>query len=398
MHVIGIIAEYNPFHSGHQYHIQEIRRKFGSDAFIVCIMSGNWVQRGDAAIADKWTRSTIALRGGVDLILELPTVWAVSSAETFAEGGVSLLSATDLVETLSFGSEAGILFPLLKTADFLSSSDYHSALRQSLDQGLSFPAARQQAATQCMGTLADCLKTPNNNLGIEYIRAIARLSSSMVPSTILRQGVDHDDDSVTSDFASASYLRKQLLSGHWSKVSPYLADEETEFLRTNGLTSLTYCSRGVFARLRSMSPDDFLSLPDSGEGLHNRLYRAVMHSTDLNELYEKVKTRRYTHARIRRLVLWAFLGLTKSDRPAAPPYLRVLGMNKRGQLLLKQMKRTAKVPILTKAAHAQKLDPVGRHLFALEARCTSLYDLCRADFGKTIGPSEYTMNPVIFSK
>lgn len=394
MRVVGIIAEYNPFHSGHAYHVREIRRKFGNDTLIVCVMSGNWVQRGDAAICDKWIRTQCALQGGVDLVLELPTVWAVSSAETFAEGGVSLLSSTGLVDTLSFGSEIGMLSPLQKNAQFLSSSAYQEALRINLDQGLSFPIARQHAAQLSLGTLADCLSTPNNNLGVEYLRAISRLDSSMIPTTILRQGAKHDSDSSTPAFSSASHLRKQLLSGE-SKLSPYLAPEDTDLLLTNGLASLKFCTRGVFSRLRSMSPEDFLPLPDCGEGLHNRISEAAMQSNTLDELYERAKSRRYTHARIRRLVLWAFLGLSASDRPVFPPYLRILGMNTQGQLLLKQMKQSAKVPILTKAAHAKKLDPIACRLFELENRCTSLYDLCRADFGIKNVKSEYTSNPVI---
>jgi predicted nucleotidyltransferase len=395
MHVIGIIAEYNPFHSGHEYHIQEIRQHFGKDACIICVMSGNWVQRGDAAISDKWTRSLAALRGGVDLVLELPTVWAVSSAETFAEGGIFLLSATGLVDTLSFGSEAGTLFPLQKTAEFLSTAEYRVNLRKYLDQGLSFPVARQKAANLLLGGLADCLNMPNNNLGVEYLRAISRLGSAMIPSTILRQGASHDSDASTVSFSSASTLRKKLLSAHNSQLRPYLTEEDTNLLLTSGLATLAYCTRGVFSRLRSMTSEDFLLLPDCGEGLHNRLSEAAQRSNTLEELYQMAKSRRYTHARIRRLVLWAFLGLNASDRPGAPPYLRVLAMNKRGQTLLKQMKHCAEIPIITKAAHAQKLDPIGRHLFELESRCTSLYDLCRADFGKTPGKSEYTSNPMI---
>lgn len=395
MHVIGIIAEYNPFHSGHRYHIQEIRRLFGKDAYILCVMSGNWVQRGDAAITDKWTRSRAALCSGADLVLELPTVWAVSSAETFAEGGVSLLSSTGLVDTLSFGSETGTLQALQSSADFLSSQEYRVFLRQHLDQGLSFPVARQKAATQGIGELADCLQTANNNLGVEYLRALTRLGSSISPHTIVRQGVSHDSKVSTSSYASASYLRQQLLSKSCPDLRPFLAQEDLASLQENGLASLSTCTRAVFARLRSMQAEDFLRLPDCGEGLHHRLLEAARNSSSLDDLYSHAKSRRYTHARIRRLVLWAFLGLTKADRPSKPPYLRVLAMTKRGQALLRDMKRTASIPILTKSAHVQKLDQTCRDLFDLESRCTSLYDLCRFDFGSLPGKTEYTSNPVI---
>ena len=156
MRTIGIVAEYNPFHSGHKHHLQAVRQAFGTDCPVVCAMSGNWVQRGDAALADKWTRAQLALEQGVDLVLELPTPWPASSAETFALGGVGLLAATGVVDILSFGSEAGELPPLQQAADCLQSARWQSLLRQGLDRGLSFPAARQQAANALLGDTADC--------------------------------------------------------------------------------------------------------------------------------------------------------------------------------------------------------------------------------------------------
>ena len=188
MHTIGVIAEYNPFHSGHGHHLRMLSQTFGPDCAVVCVMSGNWVQRGDAALADKWTRAELALRQGADLILDLPTLWAVSSAESFARGGVALLTATGVVDTLSFGSEAGTLSPLQAVADCLESEAWRCLLRQTLAQGLSFPVARQRAATALLGENAQCLRHPNNNLGIEYLRALRSLGSPLVPHTIPRLG------------------------------------------------------------------------------------------------------------------------------------------------------------------------------------------------------------------
>lgn len=395
MRVIGIISEYNPFHSGHRYQIEESKRSLGADSAVVCVMSGNWVQRGDAALCDKWTRAAMALRGGADLILELPTPWAVSSAETFAWGGVSLLDATGVVDTLSFGSECGALAPLEQAASLLSSPGYSVVLREYLNKGLSFPVARQSAARDLLGDTAQCLETPNNNLGVEYLRALARVGSSIKPHTLLRQGSAHDSDTLGQDFASASKLRNELLLGERRSILPYLSSPDLDALSQVSFSSLSFAERAVFARLRSMCAEEFLALPDCGEGLHHRIAAATLTSNTLEELYAAVKSRRYTHARIRRLVLWAFLSLTASDRPERPPYLRVLGMNRRGQSLLKEMKQTARLPILTKPAHSKQLHQEGKTLFALEARCTALYDLCRNDFGLTKGKSEYTENPVI---
>ena len=184
MHTIGIIAEYNPFHSGHQYQLDEIRNTFGRDCAVVCVMSGNWVQRGDAAITDKWNRALMALQGGADLILELPTLWAASSAETFARGGVSLLDATGVVNTLCFGSESGTLAPLEQVVSLLETTEWQDALRVYINRGLSFPVARQKAAGDLLGDNANCLRSPNNNLAIEYLRAMQTLDSSMTPYTI----------------------------------------------------------------------------------------------------------------------------------------------------------------------------------------------------------------------
>ena len=395
MAVIGIIAEYNPFHSGHSYHIQQARRQFGEDSPVVCVMSGNWVQRGDAAICDKWSRAAMAIRGGADLVLELPTLWAVSSAETFARGGVFLLHAAGVIDTLSFGSETGCLSPLQTIADYLDSEAYLPTLRRHLDKGVAFPVARQWAVREGCGEAAECLQAPNSNLGVEYLRAIRYTGSGITPSTLLRQGVPHDSPAASARFASASHLRQQLLSGAESPLTPYLTQEDASALRPGGLSALSYGARGVFARLRAMSPEEFLLLPDCGEGLHNRLWEAVQQASTLEDLYALTKSRRYPHARIRRLVLWAFLGIRAEDRPDHPPYLRVLGMNRRGQTLLREMKSAAALPVLTKPAHVRTLGPEAQRCLAIEARCTSLYDLCRENFGLTPGKQEFRENPVM---
>ena len=394
MHTIGVIAEYNPFHSGHGHHLRMLSQTFGPDCAVVCVMSGNWVQRGDAALADKWTRAELALRQGADLILELPTLWAVSSAESFARGGVALLTATGVVDTLSFGSEAGILSPLQAVADCLESEAWRCLLRQTLAQGLSFPVARQRAATALLGENAQCLRHPNNNLGIEYLRALRSLGSPLVPHTIPRLGAGHDQGQTGLSHVSASYLRERLLEepGETS-LAPHLSPQAEARLRANP-ASLAFCTQGVLARLRGMEAEDFSQLPDSGEGLSHRLYDAVQSADSLPALYQLVNTKRDPLDLIRRLVLWAFLGLTAQDRLDAPPYLRVLGFTAKGQNLLRQMKTTATLPVIVKPAHGAKLPSEARRVFALEARCTALYDLCRREFGRVPGKNEYTQNPV----
>jgi predicted nucleotidyltransferase len=394
MRTIGIIAEYNPFHSGHAHQIQSIRQAFGPDAAVVCAMSGNFVQRGDAALADKWTRARLALEGGADLILELPTLWAVSSAETFARGGVALLTGTGVVDTLSFGSESGDLAQLQRTAQALSSPAWREELRRELDKGLPFPVARERAAETLIGADADCLAGANNNLGVEYLRAIQALKSPLTPHTIPRLGAGHDDEaSSTGTHVSASYLRQQILSGSASSLAPYLSPAHQAAL-TADPASLGFCTRGVLAKLRSLGQEDFAALPDCDLGLSHRLYQASQQGTTLEEVYALAKTKRYTHARIRRVVLWAFLGLQADQRPASPPYLRVLGFSPRGQEVLREMKERAALPILIKPAHARALPPAAQAVFQGEAASTALYDLCRKHFGTIPGKQEYTQTPI----
>ena len=196
MATAGIVAEYNPFHRGHAWHIARTRRTLGADTAVVCVMSGHWVQRGECALTDKWSRAALALSGGADLVLELPTPWAMASAEAFARGAVGLLAATGVVDVLSFGSETGELAPLRAAAAALDGPDYPERLRAGLTRGLSFPAARQAAVG------ADCLASPNDNLGVEYLRA---LPPGMEALTIPRRGAAHDGPAA-GGFASALSL------------------------------------------------------------------------------------------------------------------------------------------------------------------------------------------------
>ena len=366
METAGIVAEYNPFHRGHAWHIAETRRRLGGDAPVVCVMSGHWVQRGECALADKWLRAALALDRGADLVVELPTPWAMASAESFARGAVSLLAATGVVDVLSFGSETGELAPLEEAAAALDAPDYPERLRAALGRGLSFPAARQEAAG------AACLSAPNNNLGVEYLRSIRALGSTIRPLTVPRQGVGHDGPAA-GGFASASELRRLLRAGRGAEAAPYLTAPWS-----GELADMQHIERAVLARLRTMGEGDWAALPDGGgaEGLPSRLAKAAREAVSLEDFYTRAKTRRYPHARLRRLALAAFLGLRAAERPAAPPYVRVLGLGGRGRALLRKMKDTCPLPVIVKPAQARELDGPARTLFESEARYTDLYGLC----------------------
>ena len=386
MTAVGIVAEYNPFHLGHRWHIAQTRCLLGQDCPVVCVMSGHWVQGADCAIGDKWTRAGLALAGGADLVLELPTPWAMASAETFARGAVSLFAASGVVEVLSFGSECGSAAELAQAAVALDHPAYPARLRAALDKGLSFPAARQEAAG------CPCLSTPNNNLGVEYLRALAYLNCPLEVVTVPRRGAAHDGTEAVEGFASATQVRRLLRTERYEEAASLVPAGTLE--RLGKISSLSYVERAILAKLRTMDTGAWADLPDSGtaEGLPERLVRAARQALSLNEFYALVKTKRYTHARLRRLALSAFLGLT-TDRPVLPPYARVLGLNRRGQALLKRMKDVCTLPILTKPAQAKALTGPARRLFELEARYTDLYSLCFPT-PKPCG-SEWTTSPVV---
>jgi len=419
MGVVGIVAEYNPFHTGHGYQIAQTRQMLGEQTAIVAVMSGNWVQQADCAIADKWLRTRLALMGGVDLVLELPTVWAASTAESFARGAVEIMASSGVVTDLSFGSECGNVEALKQVAACLDSPEYHAGLRRFLDEGKTFASCRQSAVGELLGEeLAALLSKPNNNLGVEYIRAIRSLNSAIKPMTVQRQGAAHNsvsaaigrlsDGSVFSgpalmdmpQFVSATQIRMDLMEGRWDMAAPYLVPCGRQMLENNliGLSALDRVQRAMLARVRTMTAEGWARLPDSGaaEGLPVRLERAGRKCTSMQEFFDLVKTKRYTHARLSRLVLWAYLGMTAADVPTYPPYIRVLGFNSRGREVLRDMKERASVPILTKPAHARDLDEQARRLFELEVQCTDLYDLC---LEKIPAPGrEWTTGPVILNE
>lgn len=370
MRIVGIVAEYNPFHAGHRYHIEETRGRLGAECAVVAAMSGNFVQRGECAITDKWTRAGMALEGGADLVLELPTVWACASAEHFAYGAVSVLRMAG-VDTLSFGSESGNGEALRRAAQALDSQPFQAALRKHLDEGLPFAVCRQRAVEDLLGAeAAACLSSPNDNLGVEYLKAARRLDFAPEVIAVPRVGAGHDGGD-HPEYPSASHIRRQVLSGEISMENP---------------ASLTYNQRGIMTILRGVKEKSLTAIPDSGEGLDRRLFEAIRKAETLEQVYELTKSKRYAHARIRRMALWAALGLKERDRPAQVPYLRVLGANGRGRAVLKAI--PGDVTVITKPSRGK-----GLPLMELEARCTDFYAMCR----ERPGPCglEWTNSPVI---
>ena len=283
----GIIAEYNPFHRGHRWQIQTLRRLLGADAAVVAVMSGNFVQRGDFAVLEKRARAECALLGGADLVLELPSPWSAATAERFAQGGVALLAATGVVTHLAFGCETGDLGPLAAAARCLENPGWEEAARRHLAAGVTFAAARQAAVRDLAGEgAAACLSRPNDILAVEYLRAAARQGAALQPLALPRVGAPHDSGDL-GPYPSASAIRGRLLAGEsWRELLP----EETaqvldrEMAAGRAPASLKNCERAVLARLRSMAEEDFRPYDGGGEGLYHRFYGAVQSCTRLEDI------------------------------------------------------------------------------------------------------------------
>ena len=369
----GIVCEFNPFHNGHQYLLDTVRQK-GADT-IVCAMSGNFVQRGDAAIADKLTRAETAVRCGADLVFELPTPWAMATAETFAQGSVELLHMAHC-NTIAFGSECGDMNTLQAVADVLCSDRIMLTTKRYLESGVTYAKARQLAAAEELGDTAKILEQPNNTLAVEYLKAIRKLEVDINKITVPRIGTEHDGEAV-GDIAPASYLREMIKSG--KSVEKYVPEAAMRVLQKaeeQGAypVDIKLCERAILAKLRSLSETDFAAYDRGGEGLYHRLYDAVRQATTLDGVLRLAKTKRYPLARLRRMVLAAWLGMRET--PEKVPYLRVLAANEQGRRHLRILQDSG-APVLTKPADVGKLGPEAEKLFREECARTDLYVLCK---------------------
>ncbi len=327
MKVLGLICEFNPFHNGHRYLIDKAKRETACDA-VVAVMSGNFTQRGTPAITDKYTRAEIAISNGVDLVLELPAAFTLHAAHYFALKGVETLIATGIINVIAFGSESGDIRLLQKEAESPAQIPCSDA---------TFSVARAIAEN----AKDNRIYTPNNILGIEYLRALKVFNSSIIPYTCTRIGVNHDDSAPSQEFASASYLREELYQGR--PISCYAPEIG------NTPASLSVWESIVLYRLRTMTAVDLEKVPSVAEGLHNRIHSAAKEASSYEELISFIKTKRYTRSHIERILACSVLGV-KTEHLQHKPYLRVLAANQAGTALLRAIK--ANSPIITKTADA----------------------------------------------
>lgn len=332
MKTVGIVCEYNPLHLGHQKQIRVIREILGPETAVVCAMSGNFVQRGAPAILDKSLRAEAAVRCGADLVVELPVTVSLSSAEGFAAGGVRILSR--LCDTLCFGAETADREVLLNTAQALCSPEFSGRLRQALEIGISFPAARQAAMEQ-MGVAARLLTQPNDILAVEYCKAIRTQTAGLEILPISRQGSYHAREA-DRDNPSATAVRQRMLTGQpWQD---YVPEAARNLFSEAPLHSRTAGERAILARLRTMTEAEFEALPYGSEGLWRKLMHAARSQAALEEILQNAKSKRYTRSRLDRMVMCAFLGISQADLERPQPYTRILAFNDRGRQILSQVR------------------------------------------------------------
>ena len=377
MDFIGVVCEYNPFHNGHAYHLRESAR-LTDEQGVVCVMSGDFVQRGEAALYAKYARAEAAVRGGADVVFELPLPWALASAEGFARGAVGLLAAIGAT-TLSFGTESEDLGILDTLARRLIEPQTIELIRAKMadEPELSFAAARQRVLEQLCGEGARALETPNNILAVEYLKTICEQELSIKPLAVRRLGSAHDGAG-EGNTRSASEIRSLLSRGESADrfmSASSRAVFERDMAQGRGIPSRTALETAILARLRMLRPADFAALPDASGGLGERLCRAAAEEPTLDAVFAAVKNKRLAMSRVRRACYCAALGVRSGMSDGIPPYARLLAANARGREMLAELRESSEIPIVTKPASVRELGERSETVFSLGAAAHDLYVL-----------------------
>ena len=399
--VLGIIAEYNPFHNGHMYHLQKAKEQSGAQ-YCICVMSGNFVQRGNTSIVNKWKKAEMALLNGVDLVIELPTIYSVASAEGFSLGAIKLLNNLKIVDAISFGTE---------TSDFAALNNISSILNSELKKGLSFPKARENALMLYLNDnkrYDNILNTPNNILAIEYLKALKKIKSTIQPIPVKRERVYYNDNVIVDEFASATAIRKLLKNEEFSEIRKVVPKSTYQILKKetelgNVVLDLSRYEKEIIYNLRRMTVSEIAELPDVNEGLEHSLKNAANYSNDITNLINIVKTKRYTVTRIQRILICALLGITKRDVGMAKktePYIRVLGFNEKGKELISRInKQNPKATVITSVKKFQdknnnnKNSKIYKRLLDIDIFSTNVYTMaCKSE---SLANLDYTKNMVI---
>ncbi len=377
MRVAGVIAEYNPFHNGHRHHLDETRRITGCD-YLVVALSGAFTQRGEPALLDKWTRAQMALSGGADLVVELPAVFAVRTADHFARGGVELLSALG-ADGISFGSETGSLRTLNEMSRVLSEEPpaLKAAIRERLSEGKSHARARGEALAEYLKLPAAAVNAPNTVLALEYLKANRALEKPMKVAVVQRTGGYHSKE--LGPLASASAIREAIYAGREREAYAAMPESSARLIRESGpgaLARLDALDNLLLYRLRSLEAAQIAALPDVSEGLEMRVKKLCALAPGREALLAALKCKRYTMARLSRLCVHALIGMDRSltDAVARPPYARVLGFRDRARPLIREIASYGPLPLVSSAVSLS-----GDPCFKMECRATDVWGLTTAE-------------------
>ena len=407
MNVSAIISEYNPLHNGHLYHISKTKEITSADA-VICVMSGNFVQRGLPAIIDKWSRTKMALLNGIDLVVELPVIYSLSSAEFFSYGAVSLLNNIGVVNNICFGSEIGSIQVLMHVASLLlnESNEFKVTIKKYLNKGIAYPVARslvlQHILKQCDDfkeysneEWSSILNSSNNILGIEYCKSLLSLNSNIKPYTIQRKGASYASESLHHEYSSATSIRKTIkISKNIEEIKCHVPETVYSIIsEINSYENSFVFEDDILPYIRYKyfsSQSNIKNLPDVSEGIENRIYKGLLQQSNYSALIEYIKSKRYTYSRISRILCQYFIGFEQYNttllRKTACPYARVLGFNKTGANILKEAKKTSSIPIYTKLPST-----MNEHL-SLDIQSTKAYSL----LNKRISPvADYLNGPII---
>ncbi len=370
--ITGIIAEFNPFHNGHEYLIKKAKQN--SDA-VICVMSGNFMQRGDIAIYDKYTRTVHALSCGADLVILLPSAWSMSCAENFALGGVSLLKSCRVADNIAFGCEDVDLPAMKEIADLRDSADFNEKIKTYLSSGCTYAAAFEMALGEISHDYKKIVSKPNNVLGIEYIYAAKKLDYNVEFTPICRIGTQHDSSAAKEGFMSASAIRNCITNGKIDIVKDYVPQAVFNDIKSRDFSKIDNIDTALLYHLKSKPKEYFANLADINEGLENRIYEKIKTAKSFNQLIESVCTKRYTTAHIRRLLLSAAFDIDSSSFKNTPPYIKILGYNNTGKSLISKISKNAELPIILTAGDYNQLTGYAKAVFERDMLSNDLYGM-----------------------
>lgn len=418
MNILGLIVEYNPFHNGHLYHLQKSKEITNSN-YTVAVMSGNFLQRGEPALFDKYTRAKMAVKNGVDLVIELPTLFASQSAEIFAYGAINILNSLNCINSICFGSEEGDVNILKTISNILANEplEFKASLKNYLDEGNLYPNARSLALFDYISKnnlvdiskekLFDVLNSSNNILGIEYIKSLIKLDSNITPYTITRIASDYNSTKISSNICSATAIRKALSKNNdisliKNVVSKFTYDiiDEKIFSEFNPVFDENYFE--ILSNIILRDSDKLNTYFEVNEGIENKIYQNVFNATSLNDLATKVKSKRYTHTKIKRTLNNILLGISKEDMLKVKniktmPYIRILAFNDKGRKIIKTIKNNSQINIINKFSNVSFIDDeISKIMINYDIKSTNLYNAIYFKNNKDLlkGPMDYYTAPI----